>query len=226
MSTAEAPAGPAAPDDGVTPIYPTAERAKAFADAVVAIAMTLLILPLMESVADVGDEGHGVLEWFDQHAGQLQSFVLSFLLIALSWLTNHRVFAGVERTSAGLLWLLIAWMLTIVWLPVPTAMLGSMDADEAQQIVYIGSLVAAYVVQFFLRWYLLRHPALHAIAPVRLRRGMGADVIIVALFGIALVIAITVPWIGYWALLLLVLVSPLHGLAVRLVEHRARRRAR
>ena len=31
-----------------------AEQARAFADAVVAIAMTLLILPLMESVGDVG----------------------------------------------------------------------------------------------------------------------------------------------------------------------------
>ena len=31
-----------------------AERPKAFVDAVVAIALTLLILPLMESVGDVG----------------------------------------------------------------------------------------------------------------------------------------------------------------------------
>ena len=35
-------------------LYP-AERPKAFIDAVVAIAMTLLILPLMDSVADLVD---------------------------------------------------------------------------------------------------------------------------------------------------------------------------
>ncbi len=42
---------PPAPRDDV-PTY-AGERVKAFADAVVAIAMTLLILPLMESIADV-----------------------------------------------------------------------------------------------------------------------------------------------------------------------------
>ncbi len=42
------------PDDtGDEKLY-AAERPKAFFDAVVAIAMTLLILPLMESVGDVG----------------------------------------------------------------------------------------------------------------------------------------------------------------------------
>lgn len=42
------------PDEtGEEKLYAT-ERPKAFFDAVVAIAMTLLILPLMESVGDVG----------------------------------------------------------------------------------------------------------------------------------------------------------------------------
>ena len=60
----------------------SAERLKAFTDAVVAIAMTLLILPLMESVTDVGGEGGGVAEWLDDHAGQLFGFALSFVMIA------------------------------------------------------------------------------------------------------------------------------------------------
>ena len=38
-----------------------AERMKAFVDAVVAIAMTLLILPLLESVSDVaGEDGRAI----------------------------------------------------------------------------------------------------------------------------------------------------------------------
>lgn len=213
-------------DDGIGPTIASAERLKAFTDAVVAIAMTLLILPLMESVTDVGAEGHGVAEWLDEHATQLFGFALSFVMIATFWLTNHRVFARVERTSPALLWLSLAWMFTIVWLPVATAMLGSMEEDDAQKLVYIGSLLATSLVSLAIRWYLLRHPALHSVAPVRLRRGILADALTSALFALALAVAVLVPDIGYWALLLLVLVSPLHSLVSRAAERGPRRSSR
>src|SRR6478735_6009389 len=67
-----------------------AERLKAFSDAVVAIAMTLLILPLMESVRDVAAHDLSTWEWLNENAGQLLSFALSFVLIANFWLTHHR----------------------------------------------------------------------------------------------------------------------------------------
>ena len=202
-------------DDGTGPTLASAERLKAFTDAVVAIAMTLLILPLMESVTDVGGEGGGVAEWLDDHAGQLFGFALSFVMIATFWLANHRVFARVERTSPALLWLTLAWMFTIVWLPVATAMLGSMAEDVAQKAVYIGSLLATSLVSLAIRWYLLRHPLLHSTADVRLRRGVLADVLTSGLFAVALVVSIALPVIGYWALLVMVLVSPLQSLVSR-----------
>ncbi|MCM3657529.1 TMEM175 family protein [Agromyces mediolanus] len=217
---------PAVDDDGTGPTTTSAERLKAFTDAVVAIAMTLLILPLMESVTDAGAEGGGVAVWFGEHAEQLMSFALSFALIATFWLANHRVFARVERTSPTLLWLTIGWMFTIVWLPVPTAMLGAMETDDAQKLVYIGSLVLTSGMSLAIRWYLLRHPALHAIAEPRLRRGILADVITTGLFLVALALSILVPAIGYWALLLLVLVSPVHTVLWRSVGRGGRRSSR
>ena len=75
------------------PGYP-AERTKAFIDAAVAIALTLLILPLMESVGEVAGEGEDALTWLQDHRGQLVSFVLSFVLIALFWLIHHHLFPG------------------------------------------------------------------------------------------------------------------------------------
>ncbi|MFK4729752.1 TMEM175 family protein [Agromyces mediolanus] len=221
--TSSAPAVEPDPDDGTGAAVTSAERLKAFTDAVVAIAMTLLILPLMESVTDAGAEGGGVAAWFGEHAEQLMSFALSFALIATFWLANHRIFAKVERTSPTLLWLTIGWMFTIVWLPVPTAMLGAMETDDAQKLVYIGSLALTSVMSLAIRSYLLRHPALHDIAAPRLRRGILADAITTGLFLIALLLSILVPAIGYWALFLLLLVSPLHTLAWRAVDRGARR---
>ncbi|MBN9180660.1 MAG: DUF1211 domain-containing protein, partial [Microbacterium sp.] len=46
-----------------------ADRAKAFIDAVVAIAMTLLILPLMESVGEAAGADQGAAVWIEEHQG-------------------------------------------------------------------------------------------------------------------------------------------------------------
>ena len=205
------------PDAAGTPTLP-AERLKAFCDAVVAIAMTLLILPLMESVGDAAADELSSFEWLTQNTGQLFSFVLSFVLIANFWLTHHRLFAGINRVTNGLLWLTIAWMFTIVWLPIPTALLGQLETDarqEIQEILYIGTLALTSLVMFLSRLYVLRHPSLHDIPEARLRSGLGADLVTLALFLLALAVALVFPDIGYWAMFLLLLVAPLHRLITR-----------
>ncbi|HET8927068.1 MAG TPA: hypothetical protein VFN24_04480 [Microbacterium sp.] len=51
------------------------DRTKAFLDAAVAIAMTLLILPLTESLAEMGSADESAAQWFGQHLQQLSGFV-------------------------------------------------------------------------------------------------------------------------------------------------------
>lgn len=202
----------------------SADRLKAFTDGVVAIAMTLLILPLMEGVIDLGREGRTVLEYLSEDFGQLFSFVMSFVLIASLWISHHRIFDRVERTSGALIGLTIAWMFTIVWLPVPTAMLGAMPDDVAQKCLYVGTLIVANLILLAIRGYLRRHRELHDIPDGLLRDGIRADAVTVALFVVALIVALLVPQIGYFAMFLMILTGP----AIRLVKRleRGRRRAR
>jgi hypothetical protein len=70
---------------------------KFFTDAVVAIAMTLLILPLMESVAEAGRDGVTTADYLSEHGGQLFSFALSFVIIASFWAGHHSLVEHVER---------------------------------------------------------------------------------------------------------------------------------
>ena len=196
-----------------------AERLKAFSDAVVAIAMTLLILPLMESVGDAATHDLNTGEWLNENAGQLLSFALSFVLIANFWLTHHRLFAGIHRVTNSLLWLTIAWMFTIVWLPIPTALVGQLETETEshglQETLYIGTLALTSAVMFVSRLYVLRHPQLHDIPDERLRNGLSADLVTLALFLLALTVALVFPNVGYFAMFLLLLVAPLHRLIVR-----------
>ena len=199
----------------------TTERFKAFVDAVVAIAMTLLILPLVESVSEAASEHLTTPEFFERHSGQVMSFLLSFVLIANFWLGHHRQYDEVTRITRPLLWFNVAWMATIVWLPVPTAMLGQMKTDQLQQAVYIGTLVLTQVTTLAARVYLLKHPTLTTASTERIRHGITADVAAIVLFSIALAIGMLLGPSGYSALLLLVLTGPIARVLHRVWPARA-----
>ena len=195
------------------------ERFKAFVDAVVAIAMTLLILPLMESVSEAASAKLSTAEFFVDHSGQLLSFGLSFVLIATFWMGHHRQYRDVEWVSGPLLWINVAWMATIVWLPVPTAMIGQMDTDVLQPVVYIGTLILTQVTTLAGWLYLLRHRDFTSMPVETLHAGVVGDVAAIILFLVALVISVSVPPYGYAGLLVLLL----SGVVTKLLERIAHR---
>jgi uncharacterized membrane protein len=63
------------------------DRLLTFVDAIVAIAITLLVLPLAELTTDIG--GQPVAHLLRTHQGQLWSFLLSFAVIARLWFVQH-----------------------------------------------------------------------------------------------------------------------------------------
>lgn len=196
------------------------ERFKAFVDAVVAIAMTLLILPLMESVSEAASGNLSTAEFLSEHSGQLLSFGLSFLLIATFWMGHHRQYRDVEWITGPLLWINVAWMATIVWLPVPTAMIGQMDTDALQAVVYIGTLIMTQVTTLAGWLYLARHRELGAVSTETIRLGAIGDLAAIILFAAALAIAVAASPNGYTGLFLLLLSDPMSRLLNRLLRRR------
>lgn len=188
------------------------ERLQAFTDAVVAIALTLLILPLMESVGELADHDGTTSEWFAAEQYALLGFVLSFVLIAVFWVHHHKLFRCVKKVDSGLLWLTVAWMFTIVWMPVATSLSTQMRADWAQALVYIGTLFATSLMLLLARVYLRSHPDLHSMDPAETVAGIRAGAIVAGLFLAALVLALVIPGAGNLPLLLMLLSEPLQRL--------------
>ncbi|WP_255305086.1 TMEM175 family protein [Microbacterium sp. 3J1] len=198
------------------------ERFTAFVDAVVAIAMTLLILPLMESASDAADSRITTLEFLEEHRGQLVSFALSFLLIATFWMEHHRVYSRVHRITTPLVWINVIWLFTIVWLPVATAMIGQLPPDALQSVIYIGTLLATQVITLAAKWYLLRHRDLSDHPSGALTGGILGDAASAILFMLALALAVTVPSIGYFSLLLVALTAPVAHVLQRILSRASR----
>jgi uncharacterized membrane protein len=103
------------------------DRLVLFTDAVVAIAVTLLILPLVDVGTAAVAENLRTRAVISDHKTQILSFLLSFVVIARLWLTHHRIFEHVKAYNSRLMELNMFWLLTIVILPFPTAMISGSD---------------------------------------------------------------------------------------------------
>lgn len=119
------------------------ERTVMLTDAVVAIAMTLLVLPLVEAVpeVDLGD----VWAFVDDHLSLFVSFVVSFLVILLFWAAHQRLFELVADMTTGLRLLTSLWLMLVAFLPFPTALIGRGPTTSTVPI-YIGTVLTLSVV--------------------------------------------------------------------------------
>lgn len=186
-----------------------AERMIFFSDAVVAIAMTLLVLPLMESVSEASAAGLTTDEYLAEHSDQLVSFALSFVIIAAFWRTHHRVWERVRYLGGPLFFLNTVWLFAIVWLPVGTALVGQMPFDRIQAVVYIGAMLLMSGSMTLASAYLVRHPEL-LVEGTRddMQRGLWISAANATLLSLALALSVAIPRTDNLSLLLLVFASP------------------
>ncbi|MGI5187180.1 TMEM175 family protein [Promicromonospora sp. CA-289599] len=126
-----------------TPPVHTSERLIAFLDAAIAIALTLLILPLMEGVSEASADGQSLAEYVEAHASQLLAFALSFVMIALFWRLHHTMLLPDTPASRSRTTLQFAWLFTITIMPVVTALTGGLETDRPLVASYVGTLAAS-----------------------------------------------------------------------------------
>src|SRR5512132_446152 len=105
------------------------DRIIAFSDGVVAIAITLLVLPLTE-INRSADATLATVVVDNQAA--LFAFALSFAVIANYWAIHHAILQPLRRHNRRLIQLNMLWLAAIVFLPFPTALIADgLEADSA-----------------------------------------------------------------------------------------------
>ncbi|MBU2663423.1 DUF1211 domain-containing protein [Actinoplanes bogorensis] len=139
----------------------SSERLVFFTDAVAAIAMTLLILPLLEVITGLSEEEHPTLGALVQdHALEFGAFLLSFCVIFRLWWAHHRIFKHVSLIRSRVVFLSGLWTLAIVFLPIPTALITAYSPSAGSVALYGGTLVLASGSLTLLSLYAHRHPEL------------------------------------------------------------------
>ena len=114
------------------------DRVVFFSDAVFAIAMTLLALSLrLPSTTKDRDVAQALVDALPS----ISSYVLSFAIIALYWLAHHRMFRYICRVDAVLLFLNLATLGVVAFVPFPTSVLGDHGNTTAAVVFYAATMV-------------------------------------------------------------------------------------
>jgi uncharacterized membrane protein len=190
------------------------DRVMAFADAVAAIAITLVVLPVVEQ-AMTSDSAQA---FFADGWSDLVSAAISFAVIGVFWHEHHWLFAPATGYSSRILQLELLWLAAIVALPVATVLdvVVAGDDDRLALGVYIGTMLFGSLCLDAEESALRRGGFLPTVA----RDTAVERWLVSGLFGIALVLALLFPGGGAAWLLVMLLERPLRAASAH------RRRAR
>jgi uncharacterized membrane protein len=180
------------------------DRFLTFVDAVVAIAITLLVLPLAEAAAQIDNGSVGDL--LRANEDKILGFLLSFLVIAQLWFAQHRIVSGLVVQDPMVTRFMLAWTLTIVVLPFPTALVAEVGSDPATKVFYIGTMAVSSTLLALMAWAIGRN---RSIRDTDDRPDPVPAVATVIGFVLALAISLAFPATSYYPLLLLLLTDPI-----------------
>lgn len=182
------------------------ERMVNFSDAVVAIAATLLILPLVElAEPDASTPFPDILR---SHGVELFSFLLSFLVIFSLWLDHHRVFRDLIGYTPALMWVNFVWLLSIVFLPFPTKLITEKNGYNASaSSLYVATIAVSILAMLAAAIVVARHP--HITAPDIAEAHRVRDAAVSAAL-ILVAFALAFSPLGLWSLLVLLMARPIN----------------
>jgi uncharacterized membrane protein len=191
------------------------DRLVNFSDAVVAIAITLLILPLVDSVSDVAS-GRSVWDVVLDDLPKFMVFLISFAVIGRFWIAHHRVYERAIDYDSWLLWANLFWLITIVFLPYPTELLSEgTSADDGRAAIYVGTMLMTSLALLWQQAILIRRPAL--VAPeVRGTLSIVPSVVTAGMMFATFLAVVLIPGLGLWGLFLLALTGPVQAIVRRL----------
>lgn len=133
------------------PVDSDTSRLEMFADAVMAIAITLLILDI-----EVPEQsGRSLAVALARQWPSYIAYVVSFLTIGIAWINHHHMFRMIRRSNHVFLVLNMLLLMGVATVPWPTALLADhIHDDESRRIATLiyGGMGVAITVMFNVVW--------------------------------------------------------------------------
>jgi len=119
-------------------------RLEAFCDGVFAIAITLLVIELRPPAPESVDSAGALWRALAHLWPLVFAFLLSFLIILITWLNHHAMMSLVRGSNAAFVYANGLLLLGVAFIPFPTALLGEfIRSDHAAPAVVLYTAVSA-----------------------------------------------------------------------------------
>jgi uncharacterized membrane protein len=132
-------------------------RIESLTDGIFATVMTVLVLSLSAPVITGSLTGAQLSSEVDAGIQSLLpdivGYVLSFLILAVMWVSHHSVFAYLRGMNRALVWLNIVFLLTIGFVPFSTALLGRYPTVQVPVMIYGANMLAISIAMQAFLWY-------------------------------------------------------------------------
>jgi uncharacterized membrane protein len=167
-------------------------RLEAFSDGVIAIVITLLVLEIRVPEVKNGLELRAALVHL---LPKLAAYVISFLVLAVWWMSHHQLMEQVRTVDRGLLWLNNLFLLSLAFIPFPTALMGEYPAQPDGAVIYGLVCTLAGLSFFAMRTYAGRKPTMlvHQDAAAEIQSLRARSLLSPVLYGSAAVLALWLP---------------------------------
>ena len=142
---------------GSEPIGLGLERIVFFSDAVMAIAITLLVIDLKLPGVPPPATAAEVAAALRQLTPRIVSFVISFAVISVYWSSHHRYFSFIRRYDSRLMVLNLVFLFFIVLMPFAASMLGQYSYLPVGVVIYGLAVAATGLSMGAIWWYASRN---------------------------------------------------------------------
>ncbi len=180
-------------------------RIEALADGIFAVAMTLLVLDIKSPENRNFETAGDLVTYLAALEHSFAMYVISFFVLAIFWIAHHLLFHFVRHANRRLLWLNIAFLLLVTFVPFSTDLLGDHGHLTLPVLVYGANLLALGSLLVFQLRYLVANPELAAadLSPVVVAH-MGRDIKLLAAVPLAsMAVSLVSPRTGMYLYLLL-----------------------
>ncbi len=129
------------------------ERIVFFSDAVMAIAITLLAIDLRVPEIAPALAAQQLAVGLAAIKPRFLTFFISFMVIAVYWISHHRYFRYIKRYDTRLMWLNLMFLFFIILMPFLASLLGEYVFVPLALILYTLAIAALGVSLALIWWY-------------------------------------------------------------------------
>jgi uncharacterized membrane protein len=139
---------------------PENQRLTALSDGVFSIVITLLVFSIKLPEVAPDRAAQELPQALAKLTPDLLTLLISFIILGIYWIGHNNIFQHILRHDRFLLWLNIAFLLSVAIIPYPVGLLVRYGETQLAVLLYAGSLIAGSVLIDVIWWYAARNPHL------------------------------------------------------------------